>query len=48
MKACIVTVYNSTNCGSFLQAYSLKYALEKLGAEVTFLKTGVKKNRRML
>ena len=48
MKACIVTVYNSTNCGSFLQAYSLKYALEKLGAEVTFLKTGVKKNRRIM
>ncbi len=48
MKACIVTVYNSTNCGSFLQAYSLKYTLEQLGAEVTFLKTGVKNNRNIM
>ncbi len=47
MKLCIVTVYNSTNCGSYLQAYGLKYTLEKLGHEVSFLKTGVKKNRRV-
>ena len=46
MKLCIVTVYNSTNCGSYLQAYGLKYTLEKMGHEVSFLKTGVKKNRR--
>lgn len=46
MKVCIVTVYNSTNCGSFLQAYGLKYILEKMGHEVSFLETGVKKNRR--
>ena len=48
MKACIVTVYNSTNCGSFLQAYSLRYALEQLGAEVSFLETKVKNNRSIM
>lgn len=47
MKVCIVTVYNSTNCGSFLQAYSLKYILETLGAEVSFLETKIKNNRKI-
>lgn len=37
MNICIITVYNSENCGSFLQAYALKAALEKLGHTVYFL-----------
>lgn len=37
MKIAIVTVYNTENCGSFLQSYALKNALEKLGHEVCFL-----------
>lgn len=36
MNICIITVYNSENCGSFLQAYALKAALEKLGHTVYF------------
>lgn len=47
MKVCIVTVYNSTNCGSYLQAYALRYTLRQMGHEVCFLKTGVKHNRRI-
>lgn len=47
MNVSIVTVYNSTNCGSFLQAYGLKYVLEKNGCNVTFLKTGVKNNKKI-
>ena len=42
MKICIITVYNSENCGSFLQAYALKTKLESLGHTVTFLKRDVK------
>lgn len=37
MKIAIITVYNSENCGSFMQAYALKTTLEKLGHEVFFL-----------
>lgn len=37
MKIAIVTVYNTENCGSFLQAYALRRTLEKLGNEVYFL-----------
>lgn len=37
-KAIIITVYNSENCGSFLQAYAMKVTLENLGYEVAFLK----------
>lgn len=36
MKVCIVTVYNSRNCGSFFQAYALKKILEQMGHEVVF------------
>ncbi len=38
MKISIVTVYNSYNCGSFLQAYALYRTLKKKGKDVTFLK----------
>ena len=38
MKIGIVTVYNTENCGSFLQAYALCRALEKQGHQVYFLK----------
>lgn len=38
MKVCIVTVYNSINSGSYWQARTLKIMLERLGAEVFFLK----------
>lgn len=38
MNICIVTVYNSENCGSFYQAYALSKILEKKGHNVCFLK----------
>lgn len=38
MKACIITVYNSENCGSFWQARALQCYFERLGYEVSFLK----------
>lgn len=41
MNVCIVTVYNSENCGSFLQAYSLAKYIQSLGHEVFFLKRPV-------
>ena len=37
-KVLITTVYNSENCGSFLQAWSLYYVLKLKGYEVAFLK----------
>lgn len=37
-KVIIVTVYNSENCGSFLQAYALRKILIKNGYEVSFYK----------
>lgn len=37
MKLGIVTVYNSENCGSFLQAYALSQALKNNNHEVVFL-----------
>lgn len=42
MKVCIVTVYNSENCGSFLQAYALGKKIEELGHEVSYLKRDIK------
>lgn len=39
MKLSIVTVYNSLNSGSFLQAFTLMKALEKNNIETSFLKT---------
>lgn len=41
-KICIVTVYNSENCGSFLQAYALKKKIESLGYDVYFYKRNTK------
>ncbi|MBR2343779.1 MAG: polysaccharide pyruvyl transferase family protein [Clostridia bacterium] len=38
MKCGIVTVYNSENCGSFLQAYALSRALENEGHEAVFVR----------
>ncbi len=38
MKAIIVTVYNSHNAGSFLQAFALQTVLRKSGIETAFLK----------
>ena len=38
MKACIITVYNSENCGSFWQAYALRSYLENKGISTCFLK----------
>lgn len=42
MKVVIVTVYNSLNPGSFLQATSLYETIEKLGYPVAFLNTGAR------
>lgn len=39
-KAIIVTVYNSENCGSYLQAYALKKTLEENNYQVSFLQRG--------
>ena len=37
MNVCIITVYNSENCGSYYQAYALKRVIENLGHSVSFL-----------
>ena len=42
MKICIVSVYNSENCGSFLQAYALGKKIEQLGHEVCYLERKIK------
>lgn len=42
MKIIIVTVYNSENCGSYLQAYALSNFLKNQGHEVAFLKRTTK------
>ena len=38
MKCGIVTVYNSENCGSFLQAFALARAINKQGHDVVFMR----------
>ena len=38
MRICIITVYNSENCGSHYQALALKTILERQGHMVSFLK----------
>ena len=43
MKIGVVTVHDSSNFGSYLQAYAMKTALEGLGHEVYFIKTRDKK-----
>ena len=42
-KISLVTVYNSANCGSFLQAYALSETLRGMGGEAFFLRTGARK-----
>ena len=42
MNICIVTVYNSENCGSYLQAYALAKTIEKFGHDVYFMKRSTK------
>ena len=42
MKCGIVTVYNSENCGSFLQAYALSRTLQKKNHEVVFIRQNFK------
>ena len=42
MKACIVTVYNSENCGSFWQAFALKSYIASIGYDVVFLRRNMK------
>lgn len=37
MKVCIVTVYNSENCGSYWQAFALYSHLRQRGCEISFL-----------
>lgn len=39
-KVLITTVYNSENCGSYLQAWSLYHVLKMQGYEVAFLRRG--------
>lgn len=41
MNICIVTVYNTENCGSFFQAYALYQAIKNLGHNVFFLERPV-------
>jgi len=43
MKITVVTVHDSANFGSYLQAYAMKYFLEKRGHEVSFAITRDKK-----
>lgn len=38
MKCGIVTVYNSENCGSFLQAYAMSRVLKREGYDVVFIR----------
>ena len=46
MKIGIVTVYNSYNCGSFLQAYALRKTLEQQGHKAVFVKRNVHKSNK--
>lgn len=41
---CIYTVYNTENCGSFLQAYALQTIIRRMGYDVCFSSTIQKKN----
>lgn len=46
MNICISTVYDSVNCGAFLQAYALKKELERMGHNVYHLKYTSEKERK--
>ncbi len=39
----LITVYNSANCGSFLQAWALSETVRAMGGEAFFLRTGARK-----
>lgn len=41
MKCGIITVYNSENCGSFLQAYAMSRTLKNQGHEVVFVRNNL-------
>ena len=41
-KVYVITVYNSLNSGSFLQATSLYRAISEIGYEVAFIDTGAR------
>lgn len=42
MRVCIVTVYNSENCGSYWQSFALNSYLKREGCDVSFLKRNVR------
>lgn len=42
MKCGIITVYNSENSGSFLQAYAMSRALKAMGHDAVFMRQGFK------
>lgn len=42
MKTCIVTVYDSINCGSYWQAFALGDVLRQMGCEVQYLRRNQK------
>lgn len=46
LKALIVTVYNSENCGSFLQAIAMQTILQKKGFDVSFYHRSTKGTSR--
>lgn len=46
MKICVSTVYDTNNCGAFLQAYALKETLEKMGHDVVHLEYITKKEQK--
>lgn len=42
MKVCIITVYNSENCGSYWQSFALSTYLKREGCDVSFLRRNVR------
>lgn len=48
MNIAVITVPDSSNCGSFLQAFAMKTFLESYGHHVTFIKTRSSKYVRQL
>lgn len=42
MKCGIITVYNSENSGSFLQAYAMSHVIQNMGHEAVFIRQGFK------
>ena len=48
MTYCIVTIYKSQNCGSFLQAYALGKAVESLGGDVCYYRYRDRENKKII